>query len=211
MEPAFWRSRWAENRIAFHEVQPNAFLQRHVARLGSARRVLVPLCGKSVDLVWLAAQGHQVVGVELVEAAVQRFFEEQQLTPQITTREGLVFYQAGSITIVAGDFFTTTRALLGLVDALYDRAALIALPASLRVRYVEHLSSLLELGSPGLLITVEYPQEAMEGPPFSVTAHEVAGYRPRLTAELLEQRPSPLPQLVGGVGHEACYAVTAST
>lgn len=194
MDPDFWRARWGERRIGFHEGQPNMLLQRHVGRLGQARRVLVPLCGKAVDLAWLAAQGHQVVGVELVEDAVRAFFAEQALTPQVHQRDGFVVHTAGAVTVLAGDFFATSPALVGPVDALYDRAALIALPKPLRQRYVAQLGRLLPAGSPGLLITVEYDQTKMEGPPFSVTQGELEGYRQTFTSELLERRPSELPR-----------------
>lgn len=172
MEPDFWNARWREGRIGFHEGRPNAHLSRHVARLGARRRVLVPLCGKAEDLAWLAGQGHEVVGVELVEDAVRAFFSEHGLTPTVTPRGAHTEYAAAGLTLLAGDFFATTRELLGPVDALYDRAALIALPPAMRTRYAAHLLGLLPKGAPGLVITLEYPQAAMPGPPFSVPEAE---------------------------------------
>lgn len=185
MEPEFWSARWREGRIGFHEGRPNAHLQRHVARLGERRRVLVPLCGKAEDLAWLASRGHEVVGVELVEDAVRAFFSERGLTPTVTPRGALVEYRVDGVTVFAGDFFATTRELLGPVDALYDRAALIALPPPMRERYTRHLFGLLPAGSPGLVITLEYPQEKMAGPPFSVPEAELrAHYAGRLVEHL---------------------------
>ncbi|MEI8259088.1 MAG: thiopurine S-methyltransferase [Deltaproteobacteria bacterium] len=190
MNHDFWESRWREGRIGFHEGAPNAFLNERVALLGAARRVLVPLCGKSEDLAFLAAHGHAVVGVELVEDAVRAFFAERGLTPTVTTRGALTEYAHGPITLLAGDFFATTRELLGPVDALYDRAALIALPEAMRVRYVAHLRALLPSGADGLVVTIEYPQEAMAGPPFSVPEAEVRRHYVGLPITLIDRRPA---------------------
>ncbi|MBK8694024.1 MAG: thiopurine S-methyltransferase [Deltaproteobacteria bacterium] len=190
MNPDFWESRWREGQIGFHEGAPNVFLNEHVAKLGASRRVLVPLCGKSEDLAFLAARGHAVVGVELVDDAVRAFFAEHGLTPTVTPRGVLTEYSHGPITLFSGDFFATTRELLGPVDALYDRAALIALPESMRARYVAHLRALLPAGADGLVITVEYPQEAMEGPPFSVPEAEVRRHYQGLPIDRIDQRPA---------------------
>jgi len=190
MNPDFWQSRWREGRIGFHEGAPNAFLRAHLAALGASRRVFVPLCGKTEDLAFLAAHGHTVVGLELVEDAVRAFFAEHGLTPTVTPRGALTEYASGPITLLAGDVFAATPALLGPVDALYDRAALIALPEALRVRYAAHLRALLPRGADGLLVTVEYPQEAMEGPPFSVPEVEVRRLFDGLSIDLLDRRPA---------------------
>ena len=109
MNPDFWESRWREGQIGFHEGAPNVFLNEHVAKLGASRRVLVPLCGKSEDLAFLAARGHAVVGVELVDDAVRAFFAEHGLTPTVTPRGVLTEYSHGPITLFSGDFFATTR------------------------------------------------------------------------------------------------------
>lgn len=184
-----WVARWREGRIGFHEGRPNAMLEHHVDRLGAARRVLVPLCGKAVDLAFLAARGHTVIGVELVEDAVRAFFAEHQLTPAVSTRGKLTAYTAGAITLLVGDIFDATDEVLGPVDALYDRAALIALPADVRPRYVAHLRGLLPAGAAGLLISIEYPEHQMTGPPFSVPETEVRHLFDGLTVELLESGP----------------------
>lgn len=176
MEPAFWHSRWSEGRIGFHEGVPNEHLVRHLGRLAGKPRVFVPLCGKAEDLAFLASPeggAHEVVGVELVEQAVKDFFAEHGQEPEVTAAGPLRRYQAGAVTVFAGDFFALTKELLGEVDALYDRAALIALPTPLRQRYVAHLRALLPTHAEGLIITVEYPQDRMGGPPFSVTEAEV--------------------------------------
>jgi thiopurine S-methyltransferase len=190
MNHDFWRGRWADGQIGFHQGRPNLFLERHHAVLGEKKRVFVPLCGKTVDLVFLAAQGHEVVGVELVEDAVKAFFAEQQLTPTVTSQGPLTGYQAGAITIFAGDYFHATRAVLGAVNAVYDRAALIALPPDLRTRYVSHLRKVVPEGNPGLVVTLEYPQAEAEGPPFSVPEAELRTHYAGATVELLEQGPA---------------------
>ena len=207
MEPAFWSSRWAEGRTAFHEGRPNALLVQFASRLGTGRRVFVPLCGKAEDLAWLAAQGHQVVGVELVEDAVRAFFTEHGWTPVVDTVGPFKRYIFESITLLAGDFFATTAQVLGPIDALYDRAANIALPETMRPDYVEHVRALLPAGAPGLLITVDYDQALMEGPPFSVSEPEVRRAYQGATVELLADVPSD--GRVGAVGgREKLYALT---
>jgi len=183
---ADWFASWREGRIGFHEGRPNAYLERHAGRLGAGRRVLVPLCGKAEDLAYLASLGHQVVGVELVEDAVRAFFAEHGLAPAVTPHGPFTAYRAGAITVLAGDVFATTAALLGPVDAFYDRAALIALPADTRPRYVAHLRGLFPAGARGLVVTLEYPEERMEGPPYSVTEAEVRGLYAGAEVELLD-------------------------
>ena len=185
MDDAFWFEKWREGKLGFHEGKPNAMLARHLARLGTNRRVLVPLCGKAEDLAFLAAHGHRVLGIELVEDAVRAFFAEHQLVPAIERAGELVVYSAGAITIIAGNVFAVAPAIAGPVDALYDRAALIALPD--RARYVAHLRSLVTPGSPAIVVTLEYPPDRMAGPPFSVDEAELRSYY--ADAQLLEQVP----------------------
>ncbi|MDD0975446.1 thiopurine S-methyltransferase [Pseudomonas fontis] len=175
MQAEFWHSRWTSNQIAFHQPQVNAYLQQYWPALGvpAGARVLVPLCGKSLDMLWLAGQGLQVLGVELSERAVADFFDEHQLVPQIEQRGAFKVYRCEDIEIWCGDFFALTALDVAGCSALYDRAAVIALPFEMRTRYAEHLHTLLPAGSQGLLITLDYPQEQIDGPPFAVTAQEV--------------------------------------
>ncbi len=209
MHPEFWNERWQAGQIAFHEGRPNRFLEEHGATLGGGRRVLVPLCGKSLDLAYLAACGHEVVGVELVESAVIAFFAEQGVTPTVTADHGFVRYQADAITILCGDVFATTSALLGPIDALYDRAAVIALPPAMRAAYVAHLRALLPPGTPGLVITIEYPQEAMAGPPFSVVEDELRALYAGAEVTLLAEQACEFPRLraSGATGRDRCFTV----
>lgn len=175
MESEFWRERWARNQIGFHLPEVNPYLQRHWPGLALAEgaKVLVPLCGKSLDLMWLASRGHRVLGVELSEQAVEAFFSEQSLAPRITQRGAFKVYQADLIEVWCGDFFALDAEALAGCTALYDRAALIALPPLMRAQYAEHLNRLLRLGCQGLLITLDYDQKQKAGPPFAVTDEEV--------------------------------------
>ncbi|WP_308908572.1 thiopurine S-methyltransferase [Pseudomonas canadensis] len=175
MEPEFWQERWARNQIGFHLSEVNPYLQRHWPQLAVAEgsKVLVPLCGKSLDLVWLASHGLRVMGVELSEQAVEAFFSEQNLVPLITRRSAFTVYQADLIEVWCGDFFALDAEALVGCAALYDRAALIALPPLMRAQYAEHLSRLLPSGCQGLLITLDYDQTQKAGPPFAVTNDEV--------------------------------------
>jgi len=209
MEPAFWIGRWKEGRIAFHEGRTNVYLERYESHLAAARRVFVPLCGKTEDLAYLAGRGHEVVGVELVEDAVRAFFAEHGVTPTVTQRGAFTVYEEGSITLLTGNLFDATPELLGPIDALYDRAALIALPSDVRARYVERLRTLLPRDAPGLVVTLEYPQDRMDGPPFSVLEAELRAHYHDLDVELLEEGPANVPRLLetNVPGVEKCFRV----
>jgi thiopurine S-methyltransferase len=175
MEPPFWRERWQQGQIGFHQPHINADLRAHWPRLQCARssRVFVPLCGKSADMAWLRAQAHTVIGIELSELAVAAFFAEQRLQPLRERVGPLERWSAAGYELYVGDFFDLSADLLMDVHAVYDRAALIALPAPLRVRYVRHLAALLTAGCNVLLLTMDYAQEQMQGPPFAVAEAEV--------------------------------------
>jgi len=175
MHASFWHSRWQSNQIGFHQAQVNAYLQQQwpALALESGARVLVPLCGKSLDMLWLAGQGLQVLGVELSGRAVEDFFAEHQLVPQVEQSGAFKVYRCDDIEIRCGDFFALTAEDVKGCTALYDRAAVIALPVEMRKRYVEHLSAILPLSAKGLLITLDYDQSQIDGPPFAVTDGEV--------------------------------------
>ncbi len=172
MDREFWLARWRDQQIGFHEGVPNSLLVAHFAGLGVAvgGRVFVPLCGKSQDMHYLRAQGCTVVGAELSRAAAEQFFSEAGLTPQVDTTGRLERFEAGGVTIFVGDIFDLEDELLGAVDAIYDRAALVALPGALRGRYAARLISLTH-GARQLLVTFEH--ESPAGPPFSVEEAEV--------------------------------------
>lgn len=214
MQPEFWQQRWSENRIGFHQDAPTPLLLKHWPVLGVAHdaQVFVPLAGKSLDMAWLAAQGHRVLGVELSQLAVERFFAEHGLEPEIASSRYGRHYRAGQIEIICGDAFVLDAGILGQCAAVFDRAALIALPPEMRKRYAGQLYSQLPSGCRGLLITLEYPQHEMDGPPFSVEENEVrALYGHDWRIERLERRPIPRehPGYVGNVSQldTAVYAL----
>ncbi|SDN91819.1 thiopurine S-methyltransferase [Pseudomonas jinjuensis] len=175
MHEEFWQERWARNEIGFHQDQVNPYLRQHWPALGvePGAQVLVPLCGKSLDLLWLAGRGQRVLGVELAQRAVEDFFAAQGVEPEVDRQGEMPVYRHGDVEIILGDFFQLRPEQVAGCRALYDRAALIALPADLRIDYVRHLSAILPRPLRGLLVTLEYPQEQMSGPPFSVPAAEV--------------------------------------
>ncbi len=212
MEPEFWHERWREGRIGFHEGRPNTFLTRHASHLGAPGRVLVPLSGKSHDLVYLAARGHQVIGVELSPLAVSSFFSEHGLEPERREHGPLETWSAGPITLLLGDFFALGPELLGPdpVTAIYDRAALVALPAERRPRYAEHLRALTPRGARGLVVTFDYPQELMQGPPFSVPPSEISALFAELAPTEVDSAMADLPRLreSGTAAIERCFTLT---
>jgi len=172
MQSENWLERWEQGRIGFHRATENPRLTQHYPRaLSDTIRVLVPLCGKSVDLEWLVARGHEVVGIELSDLAAQAFFAERGFSPQRRERGGFIEYEHAALTILVGDFFAATPELTGYCDGAYDRAAMIALPAELRIRYAAHLQTLLAPKAKLLLVTLFYDAEG--GPPFSVSPAEV--------------------------------------
>ncbi|WP_445577658.1 Thiopurine S-methyltransferase [Pseudomonas sp. E141] len=174
MEPEFWHKRWSTNQIGFHLPEVNPYLQRFWSQLGveQGSRVLVPLCGKTLDLLWLAQQGYSVLGVELSEKAAADFFLEHQLEPSVSEEGAFKVFRAADIEIRCGDFFALSPEDVSDCTALYDRAALIALPGPMRERYAAHLQKILPQ-CVGLLITLDYSQDEMPGPPFSVGDDEV--------------------------------------
>jgi thiopurine S-methyltransferase len=123
-------------------------------------------------MLWLAEQGHEVVGVEISPIAVRAFFEENRLEPVISQQGAFEIWSVDQITLLLGDFFELTPGQLGEVAVVYDRASLIALPAELRQEYVGHLNALCPT-APRLLITLDYEQSKMDGPPFAVSDEEV--------------------------------------
>lgn len=191
MQLDFWLNKWQNKDIGFHQEAVNPSLMDFWPRLdlGNQGRVLVPLCGKTRDMLWLAEQGHHVVGVEISPIAVQEFFAENQLDATPVQLDGLDHWSAGAVRLICGDFFATTAEVVDEVTAVFDRAALIALPQELRRRYVAHLSSFLPYSTEMLLIAIDYPPAEMDGPPFSVNDHEVnALYGADFSISMLAER-----------------------
>jgi thiopurine S-methyltransferase len=193
VEREFWLERWRLNQIGFHQADHNRRLLRHWPSLNvpTEARVLVPLCGKTLDMRWLAAQGHSVVGVELAPAAVEAFFDEATAPYERRQRGAFSVYDGGGVTILCGDVFDLRSDDVDGVRGVFDRGALVALPPPMRRRYVDHLLSVLPVGAATLLLTLEYDQARADGPPFAVHGDEVeALYRRRCAIDVLERAPA---------------------
>lgn len=196
MQHDFWHQRWQDNQIGFHLPEANPLLVKHFSalQLASNSRIFLPLCGKTLDIHWLLAQGYQVVGAELSTIAIDALFAELGIKPTITKKGKLTQYSAPNITLWNGDIFELTQALLGKVDAVYDRAALVALPFEMRERYTAHMTAITQ-NAPQLLVCFEYDQVQMDGPPFCVCADEVrTHYQQSYEISLLEST-----ELAGGL------------
>lgn len=174
MHHDFWHERWQTKQIGFHLSEANPLLVKHFSSLNRPKgaRVFLPLCGKTMDIHWLLSQGYRVAGAELSQIAIEDLFASLQLTASISTLGDLKRYSAPNIDIYVGDIFKLKADQLGKVDAVYDRAALVALPEDMRKQYTAHLMQ-LTLAAPQLLICFEYDQTIHAGPPFSVQANEV--------------------------------------
>ena len=201
MNPEFWQTRWQEKRIGFNQSDVNPLLIKYFADLNLpiGNRVFVPLCGKSIDMVWLAAQGYDVIGIELVESAVQEFFTEQNIAYTITEHDkhpNIKCYQGKiseqTIDLWIADIFALSSDDIGHVDAVYDRAALIAMPAELRTQYSQQVINLSQ-NAPQLLLTLNYDQNERAGPPFSISQEQVQQYYGNdYQMNKLEEEPSTL-------------------
>lgn len=188
MDASFWHQRWERAEISFHRHAIHPHLERFWNRLQgcAGQRVFVPLCGKSLDMLWLAGEGHQVTGVEISPLAVAAFFEEHRLQPGRVAQGPFEVWEAGEVRILCGDFFDLQAQHIADCAAVYDRASLIALPPAMRLDYARQLSAILPPGSQTLLVTMEFDQTKRPGPPFAVTEEEVRRlYEPTAEVELL--------------------------
>jgi thiopurine S-methyltransferase len=174
MEASFWHQKWERGEIQFHEIDGNQFLKRYIDELDLPRgsRIFLPLCGKTCDIAWLLARGYRVVGAELSKHAISELFKELDMEPEVSNQGKLTRYSAKNIDIFVGDIFDVSADDLWPVSAIFDRAALVALPASLREHYASHLINITD-AAPQLLVSYEYDQGQTDGPPFSVNADEV--------------------------------------
>ncbi len=209
MEPQFWRERWAANQIGFHEENFHPMLQRYwdTLAIDQATPVFVPLCGKSKDLVWLRNRGHDVIGIELSEIAVQAFFDENDIRAGQDQYGPFRRYQGAGYTLLSGDIFDLTLDLIDPISAVYDRAALIALPPDMRRKYVQHLQSLSASAAHGLLVTVSYAVDEVSPPPFLVAPEEVRSlYEPWCDVGLLGTGETTVK---GAAGRESAYRLIA--
>lgn len=170
-----WIQRWKDGKIGWHRDQVNSKLIEFIdcLRLNQGDTIFVPLCGKSADMVYLLKQGFKVIGVELSQLAIKHFFSENNLDYTLKRTSLFSLYQADNITLYCGDYFALDKSMLKSVSAVYDRAALIALPIDLRAKYAQHLYSIILNDCRVLLLTLNYPQSQMSGPPYAVNEAEV--------------------------------------
>jgi len=191
MEPSFWQERWREGRIGFHQDRVTPLLEElwNAVDVPTGACIFVPLAGKSLDMLWLASRGYRVLGVEVSPIAVDQFFSDHHLSPTRRESKYGTHYIAGEIELICGDAFALDADILGTCAGVYDRAAMIALPADMRPRYADQLYARLPSGCRGLLVTLEYPPHQKDGPPFPVDEDEVRRlYTRDWSVEVLERR-----------------------
>ncbi|OCQ22149.1 hypothetical protein A7985_10190 [Pseudoalteromonas luteoviolacea] len=177
MKASFWFEKWQARDIAFHEGKVNKLLEKHIdtLKLRDGSHVFVPLCGKTKDIAWLLHKGYKVTGAELSEEAVKELFEELHVEPLVDNFLGFKVYKSLNLTVYVGDYFNLTTAHVHSVDAVYDRAAFIALPASMLRNYSRKLMALSQT-APQLLVGYRYDQSLVPGPPFSIDEITIGKY-----------------------------------
>jgi thiopurine S-methyltransferase len=176
MHTSFWIERWARKEIGFHQSRFNEYLVRHWSALGVAPpgQVFVPLCGKSLDMRWLREHaGHRVLGIEIARSACVEFFEEWDVPPRVARKGRFETFEARDVELLCGDLFDLTAEDVADVRAVFDRAALIALPSEMRAAYAKKLREVLPSKTPILLVAADYAQHEMAGPPFAVGEDEI--------------------------------------
>lgn len=191
MDRDFWLGKWARGELGFHQAQGNPLLKAHLGQLNlnDGDRVFLPLCGKTGDIPWLLSQGYAVVGCELSEQAVKDLFRELGVDYTRKDEGALTRYHAPHIDLLVGDFFDLTAPVLGKVDAVYDRAALVALAKHQRPGYASHMAAITRK-APLLLICFEYDPSHMDGPPFAIHEPEIeALYGTEYHRTLVERVP----------------------
>jgi thiopurine S-methyltransferase len=187
MDGSFWHRKWERNEIAFHEREANPLLVTYFDDLSlpEGSRVFLPLCGKTLDIHWLLSHGYRVAGSELSKIAVEQLFSELGVEPDVTVIGQVSRYSSNNIDIFVGDIFSSSRSVLGRIDAIYDRVALVALSEPLRDRYAAHLIEITDR-APQLLISYDYDQRLLDGPQFAVSNEEVGRhYRDSYDLKLL--------------------------
>jgi thiopurine S-methyltransferase len=191
MEHTFWLDRWQKSEIGFHQAAAHDFLERHWSALAVPKtaEVLVPLCGKSNDMVWLADHGHSVIGTELAQSAIDQFFAERFRTPAAVNEAGFTVSRAGPYALWCGDHLALDPAITRRIGGVFDRAALVAMPHTMQQTYADKLAALTPSGVPVLLVSLDYDPSEMDGPPFPISpgrVDELFGRDFRIT--LLEKR-----------------------
>ncbi|NKB37551.1 MAG: thiopurine S-methyltransferase [Gammaproteobacteria bacterium] len=175
MEKEFWQDKWQADDIAFHQDQAHPFLEKHLSefKAGEKARVFVPLCGKSNDMLFWAKHRYEVIGLELSPIAAEAFYSENGISFKQSVTEGFQLFSASQIQILCGDYFSVSARHIGSVSTVFDRAALIALPPVMRRDYADKMRSLLAAGTEIFLIALEYEQDLVKAPPFSISDEEI--------------------------------------
>ena len=175
MDKSLWIQMWKNAQTGFHLDQVNPLLEKHASSLELTPndRVFVPLCGKSLDLVYLLKSNFKVIGIELSPFAIEQFFKTHALNPINRVTGELIAHECGNLTIFEGDYYALNPETVGPFEAIYDRAALIAMPPNAQQQYVDHLLKLSDRKTPILLITLDYEPLAMAGPPFATPDTQV--------------------------------------
>ena len=175
MQISYWESRWQKNNIGFHNPEINAYLLEFapISIPKNTKKVLVPLCGKTKDLVWLRNQGYEVIGVEAIPLACESFFLEQEIPFELKKSHGFTIYFSENLELWCGDFFKFPDKVISECQFVYDRACIVALPTELRLKYIEKINQATTSGTNMLIHTFFYDQEKMAGPPFSVSNEEM--------------------------------------
>lgn len=175
MEIDFWHERWKNGQIGFHQNETNAYLLKHWQNLSLSKDslVFVPMAGKTTDILWLISQGFKVIANELSEKAVNAFFNENDISFTVNKTENFNIYLSENLTFYCGDFFKLPTDKFKDVKGVFDRASLVAMPENMRQSYQKKMCELLSIDVNVLLVTMEYPQSQMDGPPFSVSENEV--------------------------------------
>lgn len=188
-----WRNSWRRNDIEFHQAGGNGLLRRFWPDLDlpAGAPILVPLCGKSRDLVWLAAQGHPVLGVELSPIAITALFKESGLIPTRRKEGRFMAWRHGNLTILCGDFFDLNPAHVAGIAVVYDRTSLTALPEATRRDYAAHMIRILPKASRTLLLTTESPEGDVAPPPYRIDEEVTALYGAAWTIELMHGETVP--------------------
>ena len=184
-----WLERWQKDHIGFHEGSVNTHLEKHISgfNLNPGDRVFMPLCGKAHDIAWLAMQGFEVIGVEIAGMAIEAFFSEFNMQYQQFQSDRFIMRKSDNIILFEGDYFDLQSEDIAGCKLVYDRAALIAIDESNRMRYSAHMRAITPDDCDMLLVTLDYDQAQMAGPPFSVSQEEVIQhYRSEYKIELLE-------------------------
>lgn len=177
MKHEFWHDKWKKNEIGFHLNQPHSLLVKYIDSLNleKSNRIFLPLCGKSLDIHWLLAQGYHLIGIDLSPIAIEELISELAIPFTERKLEKLTHYHHPQIDLFVGDFFELTSSNIGKIDAIYDRAALVALAEEVRTDYAQHLMQISNQATQ-LLISFEYDQSVMAGPPFSISPQQLKDY-----------------------------------